>query len=312
MTTGNITFRGRFYGGQAKGVNPDQSVQVSLNGQAVGTYQWQGRTGYDATTTAPASGLSSASNTLSMEAALAQLPSLTDYWVYVDWVELDYPSRATAQADRLAIKGLDLAGTAVQVQTSGFTTDQVAVYDVRDPRHPVVIGRTQASSTGSGYDLAFWDAWAAGRPRARLLPDDCRPRWQRRPRSRPRPCPRGTPRRTTTTTSPSSTARCAAAVQPLLDHRAAYGLRVAKVDVQDIYDVFSGGRVDPEAIRSFLTYAYHNWNGGGPRPRYVLLVGDGHYDFKNVTGTPAAQPDPALPDPRSIRGSARPRQTTAT
>jgi hypothetical protein len=44
--------------------------------------------------------------------------------------------------------------------------------------------------------------------------------------------------------------------------------------------------MDPEAIRAFLTYAYFNWNVGGPRPHYVLLVGDGHYDFKNVTGTP--------------------------
>ena len=68
------------------------------------------------------------------------------------------------QADQLYIKGLDLAGTSVKVQTTGFTTDQVAVYDIRDPRHPVVIGRTQASSTGSSYNLAFWDAWTAGAP----------------------------------------------------------------------------------------------------------------------------------------------------
>jgi len=60
---------------------------------------------------------------------------------------------------------------------------------------------------------------------------------------------------------------------------------VAKVDVQDIYDEFSFGRVDPEAIRSFLAYAYHHWNGGEAPPEYVLLVGDGHYDFTGVSGT---------------------------
>ncbi|MBM4461483.1 MAG: hypothetical protein FJ011_27625, partial [Chloroflexi bacterium] len=75
------------------------------------------------------------------------------------------------------------------------------------------------------------------------------------------------------------------AIQPLLDHRAAEGLRVAKVDVQDIYDEFSHGLRDPEAIRGFLAYAYRNWNADGPRPRYVLLVGDGHYDFTGVSGT---------------------------
>ncbi len=56
------------------------------------------------------------------------------------------------------------------------------------------------------------------------------------------------------------------AIQPLLSHRTAEGLRVAKVDVQDVYDEFSAGRIDPEAIRSFLTYAYSNWNGNGARP----------------------------------------------
>ena len=80
-------------------------------------------------------------------------------------------------------------------------------------------------------------------------------------------------------------------MQPLLEHHTDQGLRVAKVDVQDIYDAYSGGLVDPEAIRSFLAYAYRNWNGGGgltkppAPPKYVLLVGDGHYDFKGVTRT---------------------------
>ena len=80
-------------------------------------------------------------------------------------------------------------------------------------------------------------------------------------------------------------ASLASAIQPLLDRRAAEGLRVKKVDVQDIYDEVSGGRVDPEAIRTFLAYAYQQWNQGGPRPTYVLLVGDGHYDFKNHAAT---------------------------
>jgi len=73
------------------------------------------------------------------------------------------------------------------------------------------------------------------------------------------------------------------AIDPLLAHRAAEGLQVAKVDVQDIYDEFSAGRVDPEAIRGFLAYAYRHWNEGRPPPQYVLLVGDGHYDFKGVS-----------------------------
>jgi hypothetical protein len=50
-------------------------------------------------------------------------------------------------------------------------------------------------------------------------------------------------------------------------------------NVQDIYDEFSGGVLDPTAIRDFLKYAYDNWN---VKPKYVLLFGDGSYDYKNI------------------------------
>ena len=53
-------------------------------------------------------------------------------------------------------------------------------------------------------------------------------------------------------------------------------------DVQDVYDEFSFGLVDPEAIRSFLTYAYASWQP--PAPLYVLLAGDGTFDPKNYLG----------------------------
>ncbi|RPI53192.1 MAG: DUF11 domain-containing protein, partial [Chloroflexi bacterium] len=73
-----------------------------------------------------------------------------------------------------------------------------------------------------------------------------------------------------------------AALAPLLDARAGQGYRVMSVDVQDVYDEFGGGWMSPEAIRSFLDYAYHNWTP--PAPTYVLLVGDGHFDPKDDLG----------------------------
>lgn len=72
------------------------------------------------------------------------------------------------------------------------------------------------------------------------------------------------------------------ALQPLADFHSSQGLRTKIVNVQDIYDEFSGGIFDPQAIHDFLSYAYSNW--AGPAPTYVLLVGDGNYDFKNYLG----------------------------
>ena len=53
------------------------------------------------------------------------------------------------------------------------------------------------------------------------------------------------------------------------------------VNVDDIYNEFSGGSVDPAAIRNFLQHAYENWN---TKPFYVLLFGDGNYDYYNIEG----------------------------
>ncbi len=68
-------------------------------------------------------------------------------------------------------------------------------------------------------------------------------------------------------------------VQPLADFRSQQGMRTKVVDVQNIYDEFNHGILNPNAIREFLSYAYDNWQP--PAPTYVFLVGDTHIDLKN-------------------------------
>jgi hypothetical protein len=75
-------------------------------------------------------------------------------------------------------------------------------------------------------------------------------------------------------------------VQSLKDWRSSFNqMEVKTIKVQDIYDEFSGGLLDPIAIRDFLKYAYQEWQR--PAPAFVLLVGDGNYDYKNSLGTGA-------------------------
>lgn len=52
------------------------------------------------------------------------------------------------------------------------------------------------------------------------------------------------------------------------------------IAIEDIYREFSGGAVDPTAIRNFLFYVDRYWSG---TLDYVLLLGDGHYDYKQIT-----------------------------
>ena len=65
------------------------------------------------------------------------------------------------------------------------------------------------------------------------------------------------------------------------DDRFGLPMSTTVVDVSDIYDEFSAGLLDPMAIRSFVNYAVDNWN---PSPFFILLVGDGTYDYKNNSG----------------------------
>jgi hypothetical protein len=52
-------------------------------------------------------------------------------------------------------------------------------------------------------------------------------------------------------------------------------------DVDQIFNEFSGGMKDVGGIRNFIKYAYETWT---IKPEYVLLFGDGTYDYKNIEG----------------------------
>jgi hypothetical protein len=53
------------------------------------------------------------------------------------------------------------------------------------------------------------------------------------------------------------------------------------VDVEQIYNEFSSGVLDVSAIRDFIKYGYDNWD---ITPQYVLLLGKGTFDYKNIAG----------------------------
>jgi hypothetical protein len=58
-------------------------------------------------------------------------------------------------------------------------------------------------------------------------------------------------------------------------------LKTLVVDINQIYNEFSGCVPDPVAMRNFLKYAFNIWQ---TKPVYVLFLGDGNYDYKNILG----------------------------
>lgn len=72
------------------------------------------------------------------------------------------------------------------------------------------------------------------------------------------------------------------AAQRLESHRERAGnehLNTLVVTTSDIYNEFGGGVTSPQAIRNYLRYVNTHWTNS---PRYVLLFGDGTYDYKGI------------------------------
>lgn len=79
-----------------------------------------------------------------------------------------------------------------------------------------------------------------------------------------------------------TTPELAAAAANLARRQQYKGLETMVVDIEDVYDEFNYGIASPQAIKDFLAYAYRNWLGQGPE--YVVLAGEGTYDYKNILG----------------------------
>lgn len=71
------------------------------------------------------------------------------------------------------------------------------------------------------------------------------------------------------------------ALEPLAAYHRNQGLKVAVIDVQDIYEEFNHGIESPLAIRKFISHAWHQWRR--PAPRLVLLAGDASWERESGT-----------------------------
>jgi fibronectin type 3 domain-containing protein len=70
-------------------------------------------------------------------------------------------------------------------------------------------------------------------------------------------------------------------LRALIARRQGQGLDTAVIDLKDLYDEFTDGIEDPEAIRRFVDYALDNWS---PAPSFIVLVGDATRDYLNNYG----------------------------
>lgn len=207
----------------------------------------------------------------------------------LDWYEVDYVRRLVARNGEVAfdwVSGADggaaEANAPVEYRLSGFAADNGTprVFEVSGTMAEIEANYDPASGT-----VSFVDAYSGtGRPPRYLVSQPIR--WKR-----PDSIVIDTHKRLRDSANRAdyvviSHGDFLPAAERLAawrgaDDRFGDSYQATVVDVQDIYDEFSGGLIDPMAIRAFVKYAVDNW---AVPPVFVTLLGDGTYDHKNNSG----------------------------
>jgi len=269
-------------------VSPDHRTQFYMNDmtQPFEDMTWDDRTRHRFTGPVPLTALHEGLNNL-VFVAINQPAALSSDAIFFDWFKVDYARQFQADAGALTFQGTHSG--AVQYNVSHLTSHDVVVFDVSNPWQPQQIISPNVTAKGGGYTASFEVSQTV--PLTVVVAD--RNAWQS-----PVSLTRYTP--TIDLHDPSNGADYIiitphdfiTGAQTLADYRAAQGLRTKVVDLDEVFNQFTDGLYHPIAIKAFLKYAYFNWQS--PAPAYVLLVGDGHWIFKNYNitnyGSPAYAP----------------------
>ncbi len=253
-------------------VTPDHHLVVDLNDQRVGEVRFDGQAGAMIEGEVPAEAGKPGANTLTVTVP-GDTGVGTVEQAYLDWIELTYDRDFVAE-DGAAPFSLP-PGAAGTVAVSGLKPGVAELYELTDPAHPLFasLGPTADGRATVGLAPKAAESYLVTTDASALTPSYVK-------------AVSGADLR-------SAEARAdlvviayddfCDALGPLVKHREEQGLKVALVPVSRVYDEFSDGIFTPVAIRDFLAYAYEHW--AKPAPRYVLLVGDASYDYRDYLKT---------------------------
>ncbi len=262
--------------------NGDHPMALSLNSMPIGTDSFSGQVLHVQNASTTSSTLAAGSNTFTIDITYNGTPAPN--LIAGDWFEIDYRRTYDVDNDYVEFEGQVFGNQHFQIP--GFSTPYIWLMDITDPLAPVLLMSEPAVQAGMTWTLPFEDIIASTHRYAAssifVL---------KKPATTVLDVP-------SNLKSPANGAdyiiitdrSLMASMEPLRLLRQGQGMRAVTVATDDIYDEFNFGRLDPHAIKSFLSYAYANW--AAPAPTYVLLAGDGHIDYRDDfgSGTPEIVP----------------------
>ncbi len=248
---------------------PDH-VQVLLNSTLLGEMQWNGATPFSKEFPVNQNLLNEGTNTITIKGIAA--PDAYSA-IAVNDFDLTYHRLYKAVSDCLAFS----SNGSDPITVAGFSGPDIDLFDLSDPGHPKIVTDTTIDQSAGDYRITFkpagdqTDYLAVLREKAKT----------------PDAMSMGTPSDLKDSSNKADylIITCddlKTAAQALANYRQGQGLSTKIVTITDIFDAFDHGIYDPHAIHDFIAYAAANWSGS---PKYVVLVGDGNYDYKNYLQT---------------------------
>ncbi len=245
----------------------EHRVAVQLNGHPAGTLTFAGQDYGIATFPVPHAWLLDGLNQVGVQAQGGR----TDISL-LDTIRLTYEHAYQATDDIL----LATLPANRQVTLSGFTQSNIRVFDITDPQAVEALqGDIQPHLEGYAITVT-----ARGVERRTLLALT-ESRIQR-------PAAVRSNQPSAWHRADQSADMVMIAARPMLERLASLqtlrerqGLKVSRIAVGDLYDEFTFGEKHPLALKRFLRHAVAHWQRA---PRFVLLVGYGHFDPRDYMG----------------------------
>ncbi len=270
-TGGVVRVMVKMLGGSRSGVSREHHVMVSVNGVEVGEGWWTGTEEEEIEGSVAARVLREGTNGVEVRAELEE--GVPYSVVYVNSVELEYNRKLTARSNVLEFS----TTTGAIYTVAGFTNSGISVVEVTDAKTTVPMSRmTVDQGTGGDWRVSFYDP--KGGKRFVAFTGGGVKRAER---------VEGV--EATTLAQTTNRGNYVVITVPELEegaevlaaYRQGQGYETKVVTLEAIYDAFNEGVADPEAIKRFLRYAYHYWDVS---PEYVVLVGEGTFDYRNNLG----------------------------
>jgi hypothetical protein len=244
--------------------NSFHNINIQINDHTVFQNQFHADSRFQVDISLDTSMLKFQNNKLNIQSELS-----SGYWtdkLYINNYSIRYPISLIAQNNMQIIEPDEQNQN---ISISGFTNTKIHIFDISHPTFPEILSSPTITHSNTNYHVQFFNHNSKKLficSDSNFLTPELKWASSEQLKSKENEA----------NYIIITAQKFVSAVQPLLDEYRHQGIRTMVISPDMIFDLFNGGIVHPQAIQTFLAYAFNCWK---TPPEYVLLVGDSNIDY---------------------------------